>query len=84
MQPDVLIPIVDVFLLRVSLTQDCCDGLAFQIMSLRWISRCIKSDFRISQNFWAGMSYVLKKLKTYNLLVIAITSYKIYTTVILS
>lgn len=64
MQPDVLTPVVDVFLLRVSLTQNRRNGLAFEIVSLRWISRRVESDFWISQNFRTGVSDVLKELRT--------------------
>jgi hypothetical protein len=64
MQPNVLTPVVDVFLLRVSLIQNRRNGLAFEIVSLRWVSRCVKSNFWISQNFRTGVSYVLKELRT--------------------
>lgn len=62
-----LAPIVDVFLLRVSLTQDRRDGLAFQVMALRWVSGCIEGDFRVSKNLWTGMAYVLKKLRRHTI-----------------
>lgn len=58
-----LAPIVDVLLLRVSLIQNRRDGLAFEIVSLRWVSGCVESDFRVSQNFRTSVSYVLKELK---------------------
>lgn len=63
-----LIPTVDVFLLRVPLTQNRRDSLAFQIMPLGRIGGCVKSDFRISQNLWTGVSYVLKELRTHDTL----------------
>lgn len=63
-EPNVLTPIIHVFLLGISLIQNRRDSLAFEIVSLGWISGRIESNLRVGQNFWTGVSYILKELRT--------------------